>query len=219
MLAASPPADSAFGYRIPDTLTPARAVCRRLARQRRAQLEVVAVRVAEVDRAGWHPVVGDRSRHLDAALAQLRGGALDVRLARGEGEVQGGPIPGFLLEHEHPGLAASAQEVPASSLLPKPRLQTEDVQVERLRPLQVLDGDRDLVDSMDGGHGALLSGSRSIGGGTNQQATLSRFRCKSRDADDDTACRLALRQARPRPQPKHSVLLDFHSLPRPRATS
>src|SRR5689334_22965046 len=112
-----------------------------------AEFEVVAVGVAEVDRPGRYPFMKDRAFDADAPLFEDGGGALDVIFMNGEGEVLPRPFAFRLLQHDHAGLAAGAQEEPVPLFVAEADSQPEHVSVKRLRRAQFLHPDGNLIDA------------------------------------------------------------------------
>src|SRR5262245_55983200 len=89
------------------------ASCRRRGLgERRAELEIVAIGIAEIQRLGGNPVVHHRSRARDAARLQALGGALDLDWIDGEREVLQRPIGAVLLQDDHASRAAGTQKQP-----------------------------------------------------------------------------------------------------------
>ena len=98
----------------------------------------------------------DRLGHENALLSEGADGSVQIRFVESECEVPRLPVLGFLLQQHHAVVAAGAQEQPVSRDVAQANLETEHAAVEGFCPLQVPDGDRNLVDAANGEHAQYL---------------------------------------------------------------
>src|SRR5436309_12004126 len=94
---------------------------------RRAELQVMTVRVGEVERPRRHPLVEHGSVDSDTSLLEVRRGRLDIRFFDPEGKMLCRPSPLDFLQHHHPVCPPSPKDHHVPTSVPMTTLEPQDL--------------------------------------------------------------------------------------------